>query len=316
MRKVCEHGVMVSSATTSARGIAVMLFAILPAIASSGSVRAERCLLPQQGEGRVVDVVDGRSFHLTDGREILLAGIEPAASEATKANRAAALSAVIADHDVTLRGEDDAPDRYGRQSAFGFLAGSQTPVQALQRAQGAARVSADIADRDCAASLFAAEAGPRAGQRDIWASQSAIKNAESSDDILAGIGQFTVVEGKVLSVRQAGATTYLNFGRNWTRDFAETISRRALPDLAGAGIVPKCLVNQRIRVRGWVETRTGPRMEVRPGETNRSAGCELEQHDQEVGTGFRKDRAQTKCTIRKSGTRFSEKIMFKKRIRA
>jgi hypothetical protein len=286
MRKVCEHGVMVSSATTSARGIAVMLFAILPAIASSGSVRAERCLLPQQGEGRVVDVVDGRSFHLTDGREILLAGIEPAASEATKANRAAALSAVIADHDVTLRGEDDAPDRYDRQSAFG-------------------------ADRDCAASLFAAEAGPRAGQRGIWARQSAIKNAESSDDILAGIGQFTVVGGKVLSVRQAGATTYLNFGRNWTRDFAETISRRALPDLAGAGIVPKCLVNQRIRVRGWVETRTGPRMEVRPGETNRSAGCELEQHDQEVGTGFRKDRAQTKCTIRKSGTKKNQSMIRK-----
>ena len=79
-----------------------MLLAILPAIASGGSVRAEGCSLPPQGEGHVVD---GRSFHLADGREILLAGIEPAASEATKANRTAALSAVIADHDVTLHGE-------------------------------------------------------------------------------------------------------------------------------------------------------------------------------------------------------------------
>jgi hypothetical protein len=66
----------------------------------------------------------------------------------------------------------------------------------------------------------------------------------------------------VLSVRQAGATTFLNFGRNWTRDFAVTISRRALPNLAGAGIVPKSLENKRIRVRGWIEARTGPRMEV------------------------------------------------------
>jgi endonuclease YncB( thermonuclease family) len=267
MRKLCEHGFMVSSARTSgfrlARGVAVMLCAILPAIASVGSVRAEGCSLPPQGEGHVADVVDGRSFHLADGREILLAGIEPAASEATKANRTAALSAVIADHDVTLRGEDDTPDRYGRQSAFVFLAGSETPIQALLLAQGAALVSADIADRDCAASLFAAEAEGRSSQRGIWASPSAIKNAESSDDILAGIGQFPVVEGKVLSVRQAGATTYLKFGRNWTRDFAVTISRRALPDLAGAGIVPKSLENRRIRVRGWVEARTGPRMEVR-----------------------------------------------------
>jgi endonuclease YncB( thermonuclease family) len=263
MRKICEHGVMVSSAaTSSARGIAIMLCAILSAIASGGSVRAEGCLLRQQGEGRVADVVDGRSVHLAYGREILLAGIEPAESEATRADRAAALSAVIADHDVTLRGEDDTPDRYGPQTAF-FLAGSETPVQAFPLAQGAALVSADIADRDCVANLFAAEAEARAGQRGIWASLSAIKNAESPDDILAGIGRFTVVEGKVLSVRQAGAKTFLNFGRNWTRDFAVTISRRALPNLAGAGIVPKPLENKRIRVRGWVEARTGPRMEVR-----------------------------------------------------
>ena len=90
----------------------------------------------------------------------------------------------------------------------------------------------------------------------------AIKNAESPDDILAGIGRFVVVEGKVLSVRQAGATTYLNFGRNWTRGFAVTISRRMLPAVEAAGIVPKSLENRRIRVRGWVEGSTGPRIDV------------------------------------------------------
>ena len=71
-----------------------------------------------------------------------------------------------------------------------------------------------------------------------------------------------VVEGKVLSVRQAGATTYLNFGRNWTRDFAATIPRRALPVFEAAGVVPKSLENRRIRVRGFVEARGGPRLEV------------------------------------------------------
>jgi len=258
---------MVSLATKSlfrhARGIAPMLCAILPVIALAGLARAEGCALPPQGEGHVADVVDGRSFHLADGREILLAGIEPATSEATKANRAAALAALIADHDVTLRGGDDTPDRYGRQPAFAFLAGSDVPVQALLLAQGAALVSVDIvADKDCAASLLAAEAEARASQRGIWAGSSAIKNAESAGDILAEIGQIYGGRGKVLSVRQAGAITYLNFGRNWTRDFAVTISKRALADLAGAGIVPKSLENHRIRVRGWVEARTGPRMEV------------------------------------------------------
>jgi hypothetical protein len=54
----------------------------------------------------------------------------------------------------------------------------------------------------------------------------------------------------------------LNFGRNWTRDFAVTISRRMLPGFEAAGIGLKSLENRRIRVRGWVEARGGPRIEA------------------------------------------------------
>ena len=79
---------------------------------------------------------------------------------------------------------------------------------------------------------------------------------------MAEIGRFAVVEGKVLSVRTAGATTYLNFGRNWTRDFAVTISRRIVPAFEAAGLAPKSLENRRIRVRGFIEARTGPRIEL------------------------------------------------------
>jgi hypothetical protein len=119
-----------------------------------------------------------------------------------------------------------------------------------------------VADKDCAAVLMAAEAAAREAKRGIWADPAVIKNTESPGDILAGIGRFMVVEGKVLSVRQAGATTYVNFGRNWTRDFAVTISRRVLPSFEAAGISLKSLENRRIRVRGWVEARGGPRIEV------------------------------------------------------
>jgi len=79
---------------------------------------------------------------------------------------------------------------------------------------------------------------------------------------LAGIGRFMVVEGKVLSVRQAGATTYLNFERSWTRGFAATISRRVIMALEANGFAGKSLENRRIRVRGWVEARGGARIEV------------------------------------------------------
>jgi hypothetical protein len=164
---------------------------------------------------------------------------------------------------VSLWSADDTPDRYGRQAAFIFAGDGGISVQAVLLAQGDALVSAEIADKDCAAALMAAETEARRQKKGNWADPSAIKNAESPDDILAGIGRFMVVEGKVLSVRQAGAMTYLNFGRNWTRGFAVTISKRTQPAFENAGIALKSLENRRIRVRGWVEGNTGPRIDVR-----------------------------------------------------
>ena len=228
--------------------------------AADGQAVAAGCSFEPQGEGRVAVVIDARSFRLEDGREVRLAGIEPVATE--KANGTAALAAIIAGREVTLRGEDDTPDRYGRQPAFVFVDGSETPVQIELVARGEALVATTVTDKDCAALLGSAEEAARQAKKGTWADASAIKNAESPGDILTGIGRFTVVEGKVLSVRQAGATTYLNFGRNWTRDFAVTISRRMLSAFEAAGVVLKSLENRRIRVRGWVESRSGPRIEV------------------------------------------------------
>ena len=205
-------------------------------------------------------MIDARSFRLDDGREIRLAGIEPA--DADKAKGAAALAAIIGGRDVTLHGDDDTPDRYGRQTAFVFIAGSETSVQTELLRRGEALFAADVADRDCAGTLAAAEAEASQAKIGIWSAPAAIKNAESPGDILAGIGRFTVVEGKVLSVRQAGAVTYLNFGRNWTQDFAATISRRMIPAFEAAGLSPKSLENKKIRVRGFVSSRGGPRIEV------------------------------------------------------
>src|SRR5258708_21209891 len=173
-------------------------------VAANGPADAAGCALEPQGEGRVVEIIDARTFRLADGREVLLAGIEPVVTE--KARRTAALSAILAGRDVTLRGEDDTPDRYGPQPAFVFLAPSETLVQGHLFAQGEALFSGAVTDKDCASALTATEAEARLAKRGTWADPAAIKNAESPGDILAGIGRFTVVEGRVLSVRRAGAT--------------------------------------------------------------------------------------------------------------
>jgi len=223
------------------------------------------CASAAQGEGHVVNVISATTFRLDDGREIRLAGIESPPDDPAKVVEI--LASLIVGRDVSLFGEDDQPDRYGRQRAFVSLRSPPLSVQAELLRQGAVMAYPPAADRDCAAELLAAENTARVARRGIWAGSAAIKNAERPDDILAGIGRFLVVEGKVLSARQAGATFYVNFGRRWTRDFAVTLSRRIMPSFESAGLDLKSLVNKRIRVRGWVERHGGPRMEmVRPSQ--------------------------------------------------
>lgn len=252
------------------RHAAVLFCALVVVAAAADPATAAGCGFEPQGEGRVSTIIDNRTFRLEDGREVRLAGIQ------TVTAGSAALAGLIAGRDVTLRGETDAPDRWGRQAAFVFAGGSNIPVQGsnttvqgtdtsvqgLLLARGEALVSADIADKGCAAELAAAEAVARQSRRGTWADSSVIKNAEKPGDILSSVGQFAVVEGKVLSVRQAGATFYANFGRRWTRDFAVSISRRMVGSFEAAGINLRSLENRHVRVRGWVEQRGGPRIEL------------------------------------------------------
>jgi endonuclease YncB( thermonuclease family) len=237
-----------------------VLIVLAMSLASYGLLRAAAaaCAFAPQGEGRVVEIIDGRTFRLADGAEVRLAGIELM----TGVRSTTELAALTAGRDVTLQGENDTPDRYGRQPAFAFASPSASSVQTELLTQGAALASGSVSDRGCAAELAAAESAARRAKRGIWAQTNVIKNAESPGDILADVGRFAVVEGRVLSVRQAGTVTYINFGRRWTQDFAVTISRRMMAAFENAGVAPKSFERRRIRVRGWVERRGGPRIEA------------------------------------------------------
>src|SRR3954453_551379 len=147
------------SGVISLRGcIAAVIAHGLLQSANSPAVAAP-CWFEPQGEGRVAAVIDAKTFRLEDGREIRLAGIEPASPD--RARGAAALAAILAGRDVTLHGQDDAPDRYGRQPAFVFVEGADTPVQGELLSRGEALAAANVADKDCARLLADAEAGAR-----------------------------------------------------------------------------------------------------------------------------------------------------------
>ena len=234
------------------------------------------CRLDVTGTGRVRSVTDGRSFVLDDGREVRLAGIEvplaPAAGEtgaraeadlaAGRASRAA-LAAIVSERMVELRQDGGARDRYGRMLAFVHGAGDSQSVAHQMLVRGFARVSAHVGDRACAAELWGRERAARDGKLGLWGeAYYAVRGADDLAGLTAEQGQFAVVEGRVSSVRESGGTIYLNFGRRWSQALTVTISKRNERTFAAAGIEPKKLENRRIRVRGWVEERNGPRIEA------------------------------------------------------
>ena len=229
------------------------VLAAAAAFLTCNAAAQEPCKLTGIGTADVATVRDGRTLLLKDGRELRLAGIE-----VTDDSRAA-LQALAAGQTLRLERLGAERDRYGRVVAFAFVGDATQSVQQSLLDQGRARVSARVGDKACADGLLSAERAARAAGRGLWADPNfAPLSAENLSRLQTVRGQFALVEGKVLSVRESGATIYVNFGRRWTRDFTVTILRRLGKAFTTAGVEPKKLEGRRIRVRGWVEQRGGP----------------------------------------------------------
>jgi endonuclease YncB( thermonuclease family) len=224
---------------------------------------APPCWFEPIGSGTVASVNDGRNFVLADGHAVRLAAIEaPAAGPAAAAARNA-LADLVAGQHVELRQHNRTTDRYGRTVAHAFVMreGATHSAAGDLLAAGYALVGTHVTDRTCAAELLAQERHARLGKLGLWAKPYyVILPAERGAALLARRGQFAVVEGKVVSVRTSGGTIYVNFGRRWSQALTVTILKRHERMFRAAGLQPKALENRRIRVRGWIEERNGPRI--------------------------------------------------------
>jgi endonuclease YncB( thermonuclease family) len=231
-------------------------------------VAAAECKLTTVATGAVTSVVDGRTLVLDDGREVRLAAIEVAAENEPGGESAkAALEALTAGRRIEVRAAGDKPetDRYGRLFGHVYVANDNAErwVEAELIAGGHARVAARVGERACAIALLARERAARTGNLGLWADPYyGVRPADDAAAVAAERGRFAIVEGKVLSVRESGATIYVNFGRRWSQDFTVTIAKRNESAFTSAGLEPKRLQGRRVRVRGYVEQRGGPWVEA------------------------------------------------------
>lgn len=242
---------------------------------SSVSAAAVACesLRMEQG-GVVTSVTDGDTVILDDGRVVRMIGTQapklpldrpdyptwPLAPEAKVALEALALNKPVR---LGFGGEE--VDRYGRVLAHVFVTtpDGETWAQHAMVAQGLARVYSFPDNRACLDLLFAAEGRARLGGLGIWSDPYySIRAADAPGDLLVRAGHYELVEGRVLLAEQRGGRVYLNFGRFWKEDFTAVIEAPALRLFTAAGIDPLKLENALLRIRGWVDDRDGPRIEV------------------------------------------------------
>jgi endonuclease YncB( thermonuclease family) len=246
----------------------------LPASLASAENKAAdpACRLAPFARAVAGAAIDGRTLVLDDGREVRLTGIEvgsPSREDAGAAGDRSRqhLQSQVAGNTVVLGGSGRDHDRYGRLLAqVHVLKGnSEHWLQAEMVATGHARVAAS-ADGPCTAALLRHERAARAGALGLWSDPYyVVRRAEEPAAVAREQGRFAIVEGSVVSVRESGATIYVNFGRRWSEDFTVTIAKRNERAFMTAGLEPKRLNGRHVRVRGWIEERGGPLIEaVRP----------------------------------------------------
>lgn len=249
------------------RGLLPAAALVLLIAGSAPGARAAEGLSPG-GVGKVVEVVDGDTVRLASGDQVRLVGTQapklplgrrnfkkwPLADESRKA-----LVDLVMGKTVTLSYGGRRVDRYRRLLAHLHLKDGRW-VQGEMLKMGMARVYTFPDNRALVSRMYALERTARAARRGIWGNTY---YAILTDRTAGGhLDSFQLIEGTVFRAARTRRLIYLNFDRNWRRDFTIEIDKRAERLFRQAGIDPMSYEGKRVRVRGWVKWRNGPAIKV------------------------------------------------------
>jgi hypothetical protein len=250
---------------SSVAGLALLIAAAAPAAACPDEFPLE---------GRIAGVDERLEVTLADGRLINIAGLEPPRATPAAPDRPAATRAWVSQWlvglPIALRPLSVEPDRWGRLPVRARVEGPEAepdsaPVDlaAALLARGLARFRPAAALGDCRIALLAAEGAARAQDLGLWADPVyAVLRDAGKAAFLDRTGETVVVEGRVTRVGEARFRSYLNFGPIRGQDFAVTILKRNQATFDKAGLPLRALGGKWIRVRGPLETRFGPQIEI------------------------------------------------------
>lgn len=200
------------------------------------AARAE-CTGKDGGVSVVTALHDGEILILDDGRTVKLAGVltpkrarnGPLAE--ARATMEKALSALVVGKKVELRLNGRTRDRYGRLMAQAFVVNGKERVwvEGKLAAEGLVRVISSWDSRACARELLALENGARVAGKGLWGTGFFAVRSAGAEAVLTGlVRNYEIVEGQVQNVAEIKGKVYINFGRNWRRDFTIFVSRKSV----------------------------------------------------------------------------------------
>ncbi|HET7851812.1 MAG TPA: thermonuclease family protein [Methyloceanibacter sp.] len=231
---------------------------------------AAACELSEPQKGTVAEVKDGETLQLTDGTVVRLINAKaPTAPIAARSDRPwpmvneakEALSKLASGAEVELRYGGTRTDRHGYALAQVYVVkgGERIWLQSELVGNGLARVYSFPDNHACVSELLAREAEARAKGEGVWGSWAYRVLAADNVERLGRLTRsYQLVEGVVAQVGESSGRIYLNFDKDWRRDFTVLIERKDGESFKAAGIDPKALAGKKLRVRGWIEWRNGP----------------------------------------------------------
>lgn len=211
---------------------------------------------------------------LDDGTRVRLAGLHLPTSpsfittgQSWKPERdaLAALSDLTMGKRVEIAYATRSVDRWGSLVAhvFSMDRGQREWVQGALLRRGHARVDALPGEVSCMQELLAHEREAMRDLHGLWAHPAyRIRWADTPQRLMRLRNTFQLIEGTVRKVALTRSRIYLNFGSDWRSDFTAAAALNTRAFTAETLTRLQALEGKRVRVRGWIERRNGPYIEL------------------------------------------------------